>query len=143
MNREIKFRAWDKRKKEMIGDIQDACDVSPELTGGMPSFYSFLLYPNDYEIMQYTGLNDKNGNEIYEDDVIRDHFPKPKLWRIKFGNHDTCSGDCESSFAYGWYGQCGEDTHELEGLIKYLTDGRVGAEIVGNIFENLEYKDMT
>lgn len=73
--RTIKFRAWDKKKKEMI--VPDAI-VNP-LEG----------FPN-YEHMQFTGLLDKNGKEIYEGDVVKIHNFKitwkhgePKIdWRI-------------------------------------------------------------
>ena len=51
--REIKFRAWDKETKSMI--------YNPL---GFPE-----LYPTN-ELMQYTGLKDKNGQEIYEGDIL-------------------------------------------------------------------------
>ncbi len=55
--REIKFRAWDKSIKKMI---------YPKLwDNSMPSNWEHW-----YELDQFIGLFDKNGNEIYEGDII-------------------------------------------------------------------------
>ncbi len=73
MDREIKFRVWDVENKEML-EVQEL-DFEPTFYGGRiairPDQYSDYFDPEDMILMQYTGLHDKNGKEIYEGDIIR------------------------------------------------------------------------
>lgn len=132
--REIKFRAWDKHTKTMWPwEKMQTFEGDPHLK---PYFED-----SDNNVMQYTGLKDKNGKEIYEGDILyidyegydegkREQFwctivwhdggfCFKELWEYEIGNPPTVSSKPEPV---------------NEGGSANLTD----YEVIGNIYENPE-----
>ncbi|MGG3397584.1 YopX family protein [Bacillus velezensis] len=90
--REIKFRSWIKNKNEMIY----------EFTLKQPT----ASHCQKNILMQYTGLKDKYGREIYEGDIILEHNTDTKFV-VKYDNRhasyylDLDIGDSDGAFMVG------------------------------------------
>ena len=72
MSREIKFRAWNSMAKKILhfGNPIGIMDNEDRYGTFFESLEGKMYCGGNYELMQYTGLKDKNGKEIYEGDIV-------------------------------------------------------------------------
>lgn len=118
--REIKFRAWDIEQKVM----RDNPD---------PQIIQAVIFGNDYngrvKLMQYTGLKDKNGKEIYEGDICKFYSymeEKSKISDVVF---------IEGGFEL-------RSSELVREVLEYTKEDKepksFNLEVIGNIYENPE-----
>lgn len=129
--REIKFRSWIYHEKVMVPVERLFLPVDGRLIGASNETRTIGINQkgkeNDIEIMQYTGLKDKCGNEIYEGDIIR-HSDE----------HEICTAIVKFE-QYGYF----LDWINVNALDSQLKNFQCSdeLEIIGNIYENPELLD--
>ena len=118
-NRKIAFRAWVKEKKIMVPisgllfDNDRLCEILGNFLDGWGSSDT-----ESVELMQFTGLKDKNGKEIYEGDILLNEY---------VGGGEPYAVKINPNW---WY-------HEVEyGLID--DNNSHSFEVIANIYENPE-----
>ncbi len=119
--REIKFRVWHKEKKI----IREVCEVSFAggyvILEGFGSFGAIEAPIRDVELIQYTGVNDKNGKEIYTGFFVR--------WGLRV--YEICF-DC------GFYMRDLSRINPDYPITKEFKKASDEFEVIGNIYENPE-----
>ena len=111
--KETKFRAWNKRLKQMSESftIEDLLRVEAPLLSAS-NMTDEIIY------MQYTGLHDKNGKEIYEGDILRfENLPDLDIVEATDGGWNPFIDSME-------------------------TDGAWHYEVIGNIYSNPELLEV-
>lgn len=90
-------------------------------------------------ICQYTGLKDKNGNLIWENDIIKDLF-SDVCAQIKYGSYQSCFDSTKTEHVGFYVDWSGKYTKRYRKDLGYWIN-MVDAEIVGNIFDNPELSE--
>ncbi|MBV1928627.1 MAG: YopX family protein [Gammaproteobacteria bacterium] len=149
--RDIKFRAWNKLSAHP--NMIDVEQLTYDECGGLSHVSGWCVDPDDggeqtlsiaqFELMQFTGLTDKNGVDIYEGDIVSFHVDwigqpnKQVIFDKDFHSYVLLSGEEKRWVAKGSnhfkYWSTDEDNiyllHEADSY---------DVEVIGNIYENPE-----
>jgi len=141
--REIKFRAWDTKNNLMSpvggidfkdGDKPRALIYQPVMTNDGVDWDADTV--DHIELMQYTGLKDKNGKEIYEGDVLGGYPNKSIMYEVKFGRVEIDDNEGYSSnIVVGFYLEREFIDDRKPFHFDYENEN---SEVIGNIYENPE-----
>lgn len=141
--RTFKFRAWDERNAQMLYKIsvadggghvwvpEDEIQIMTSTTHYEDAETGYWLL-SSFKLMQFTGLHDKNGKEIYEGDIVllKDGIPRgdgqydDDIFVVKYDKNQTAFIG-KNKFTDEYLGHLEPD------------------EIIGNIFENPELLECT
>jgi uncharacterized phage protein (TIGR01671 family) len=126
--REIKFRAWIKKEKKMCRVNQINFDGFitvrfPEHESEIGDVFDDHMELDEFIALQYTGLKDKNGREIYEGDIV---------YMSEYGDYPMEVYWHENMVKWFMKNSIGNTDH------LYMQKANNYLEIIGNIYENPE-----
>lgn len=152
MSREIKFRAWNVAAKVMYeSNIPGLLIYFDGELNGLDA--NGMLEGTDntrqHQLMQYTGLKDKNGKEIYEGDIL-----KCKCWDKRKSSIDGFDPLGETPYFYRnsviewWHSHCNLGYRLRDGkgktlMIKPSSLNAMEVEVIGNIYEHKHLLEET
>lgn len=134
--RDIRFRAWVKDENRMFDVTKIDFPEGVIWDDGL----GFVTDVIKVELMQFTGLEDVNGREIYEGDIIEFEWVDEKeIGKIKYGIFDVEGGANTYPQIMGFYIEYNRykthpDGENMFGLVESLAD--VKCKVIGNIYEN-------
>nr|WP_295763852.1 YopX family protein [uncultured Intestinibacter sp.] len=126
--REIKFRAWHKKLQKILEidsiemDIYKAGKIST-LTGYDKDTWINNINIEDIELLEYTGIKDVDGVEIYEGDIVEKEFMEPWIEEKLIGTVEMIEGH--------W-----SVVNDKKKIAEYLWDETDIDHVIGNIYEN-------
>lgn len=136
--RELKFRVWN--GMEMIHDVtvgkfgtfyvnpgDKGNGLDPKDSASLTPFNT--KYHDGTPVMQFTGLKDKHGKEIYEGDIVRTYMGNICSINWGFVSEKTIKYD------YEYTGFC---FHHIDQNRNYHLDVTSSCEVIGNIFQRPE-----
>ena len=126
MQRELKFRAWDKTQNYM------AYQGNPDLE----TLSSFMFHFGEDIVMQSIGLKDKDGDEIFEGDLLIDRYPVDEE-NLSSGYNESFLPVvwCDKQLMWCVDASFAKDGSYLTSLVEYFGEF---LEVKGNIYENPE-----
>lgn len=135
--RQIKFRAWNPAMNEMI--MPEMLFINTESDDGTCSLYSTILnLQENFELMQFTGLSDKNGVEIFEGDIVKYRVKRFADGDEEPDNHGLYPDSKDAFDVVEFRGGAFEASKSSFGWEGETLISLPDTEVVGNIFQNSE-----